>query len=384
MVSDKEKYEALSCILKSKAFAKSTTANNLLRFLVKSTIERKEVSATTIGIELFGSKYDSEKSDVNIRVNISHLRKRLKLYYETEGLNDKLIISIDVGQYKVSFDYPKSINNRFKVRVGVGGFFAVILLVLFLLVDKRKESVWNHLLSNKLETTLYLGDVFGYSGPTIFGTKGWHRDSRINSADDFYAEVKKNPQKYEQLEVGSFSYVVFENSYNIKPFTHFFTKNNYNFSIRPTSGFQTRSIKDQNLIYAGPLFVKNDFVDLFNNLSRSVNLEVDQEVSWSYLFKYNDTDNHEKVINLNAGGGTTGEYAIASAFNGPNNTRHHMFFSNHGMGLNAVVEYFTNPDSLCAFSTRYLNKDDEFVALYYVRGKDRTNLSMDLVYIGGS
>ena len=58
-----------------------------------------------------------------------------------------------------------------------------------------------------------------------------------------------------------------------------------------------------------------------------------------------------KKININALAHNE-EYAIASAFNGPNNSRHYIFFSNHGMGLTAVVEYFTRQKSLDEFARK--------------------------------
>ena len=78
MFSEKEKYETLERILKSKTFRKTTTSSVLLKLLVESTIQRRELNAFTIGLELFGEKCDQEKIEVNARVNIYHLRKKLK------------------------------------------------------------------------------------------------------------------------------------------------------------------------------------------------------------------------------------------------------------------------------------------------------------------
>lgn len=379
MFDQKTINEALEQVLKSNTFSKATTTCILLKFLVESTLQEKEISAITIGIELFGKKYDPEKSDVNIRVNISHLRKRLKQYYEEEGKNDSVIISIEPGQYKASFTQKESLQKRKREPFIAAGAMLILTFALILFNQYRKplDRVWKPAIDNKLETTLYLGDVFGYSGPTAFGRKGWHRDSKINSADEFYEMTKTEPEKYADLVPGEFSYVVFENAFNIKPFAQYFTKSDYDFSIRPVADFKIRSIKDRNTIYAGPLFIQSPFNGLFNQLAKKVSLKFEPDGYGQYSL-LTDEKEGPKLINMNSRS-HEGEYALAASFNGPNNTRHSMFFSNHGMGLTAVVEYFTNVDSLHSFSKRYLQENDEFVCLFFVKGKERTSVSMEMV-----
>lgn len=379
MVTDQQKRQALSNVLKSNTFSKSTTTNALLRLLVETSIAQKEISTVTIGMELFGKKYDPEKNDVNIRVNISHLRKRLKLYYETEGTQDPVCITIAPGQYLATFDKRAS-NRRFPFyKAAIVPLALLIIGTICFLQFKSHDSVWQPLFENKKETTLYLGDVFGYRGPTVLGGGGWHRDARINSKEEFYQIVKENPQKYAELEPAPYTYVVFENSAIIQPFTRHFTQNNHDFSIRPSSVYSTKLIKDQNVIYMGPMYVQPLIVELFNEFARNTVLEVQTMPKRQLLYIY-QTDTDTSIIDLNSSGAEN-EYAIAAAFNGPNNTRHHMFFSNHGMGLSALMDYYTNADSLNAFSKRHLQGSKEFIALYYVKGQDRTNVTMELIQL---
>ncbi|MWW24167.1 hypothetical protein [Algibacter lectus] len=381
MFNQSEIINALTKVLESKTFSKSTTTNVLLKLLVESTIEGHTITAYTVGLELFGKRYDPKKSDVNIRVNISHLRKRLKRYYEEEGVYDPIVISIKPGQYNTTFSAREEKKNNSLKRKKIVGFifsFVVFTAVAFFLL-KPSNKVWKPMFDNGFETTLYLGDVFGYSGSTIFNNTGWHRDSKINSVEAFLEHTKKNPERFESLIPSEFSYIVFENAFNIKPFTQFFTKNNYNFSIRPISNFKTRSIKDRNTIYAGPLFTQSSFNELFNDFSYNVSLEVKKEESNHYSFNYTNEEGENKIIKINSRD-SEGEYAIASGFNGPNNSRHYIFFSNHGMGLTSVIEYFTDIDSVQEFSDAYLSASNEFIAIFFVKGKDRTSLSMELVF----
>ncbi|WP_042496406.1 hypothetical protein [Algibacter lectus] len=99
-----------------------------------------------------------------------------------------------------------------------------------------------------------------------------------------------------------------------------------------------------------------------------------------YSFNYTNEEGENKIIKINSRD-SEGEYAIASGFNGPNNSRHYIFFSNHGMGLTSVIEYFTDIDSVQEFSDAYLSTSNEFIAIFFVKGKDRTSLSMELVFL---
>lgn len=381
MLDTKEINDALERVLKSATFRKASTTRVLLMFLVKSTIDNKEISATTIGLELFGKKYDPEKSDVNIRVNVSHLRKRLKQYYTEEGANDPIVISIEPGQYNATFtaslmDERKKSNKR----ILMASFIILVALLgaLLLFLPKKNNPIWTPMFDDGLETTLFLGDVFGYRGPTIFGNPGWHRDSRINSTDEFYARAKKEPEEFAKYMPGKYSYVVFDNSYNIKPFTQYFTNKDYDFSLRPTADFTVRSIKDQNTIFAGPMYVQTVFTELFNNFSNNLVLKENDTQENQFSLYYSSIEKQQESFSLTSKS-IDGEYAIASAFNGPNNSRHYLFFSNHGMGLTAVVEHFTNDEAIQDFSDSYLSKSDEFIAVFYVQGKDRTSISMEMV-----
>ncbi|RED95987.1 hypothetical protein [Marinoscillum furvescens] len=382
MISSQQKTEALQRILDSKTFKKATTTHVLLKLLADATLSDKELTTVTIGMELFGKKYDPEKSDVNIRVNISHLRKRLKKYYADEGQSDPIIVSIAPGQYQVSFTKKKS-EDPVKSRYALPIVTAIALLAIAAATyfyTRPSDAVWTSLINNQKETALYIGDVFGYRGPGAFGAYEWHRDARINSTEEFYELVNTNPEVYGELKPGGYSYVVFENSAIVKPFTRYFTKRDYDFSLRPSSGFTTKLIREQNTIYTGPVYIQMQFVEVFNQLSKNIHLEVQMMPERLFAISYTGDDGEPKRIDLNSTTGSS-EYALIGGFDGPNNTRHYMFFSNHGMGLTSLVDYFTNEDSLAVFSERHLEESSEFVAVYYVEGQNRTNMHMELRFL---
>ena len=94
----------LQKIITSRHFNKSKVSCELLEYLVHASIENKNPKEYTIGIELFGRKYeDKAKQDSNIRVYIHNMRKKLQNYYEDEGSKDAVIFVVERGKYKILF-----------------------------------------------------------------------------------------------------------------------------------------------------------------------------------------------------------------------------------------------------------------------------------------
>ncbi|MGO9097399.1 MAG: tetratricopeptide repeat protein [Bryobacteraceae bacterium] len=73
-----------------------------LRFVVEETLEGRvgEIKESVVAIHVFGrsSDFDSH-SDSVVRVQATHLRKRLREYYRVEGQHDGLVIELPPGAY---------------------------------------------------------------------------------------------------------------------------------------------------------------------------------------------------------------------------------------------------------------------------------------------
>lgn len=378
MPSQKEIQETLHRILISKTFSRATTTNVLLKYLVESTLQNEEINALVIGEKLYGDRYDPEQSEANVRVKISHLRKRLAKYYEEEGKEETLKMVIKPGQYSVTFSaINQKKKNWLKVIVAVTSILSLVFV--FFLSLNNKDKVWQEFFENNMPNTLYLCDVFVYHGPNNFGHNGWHRDARINSPEEFYEMINQNPDNHKQYHPSNLNFINFENTYVIKPLTYYFALNDTSFSLRSVSDFNTKTIKEQNTIYTGNFLAQTSISDLFNEFSKRMHIDYLSVNNKDYLHLNINNAKKDSIIDIGAKK-TDGEYALASSFNGPNNTKHIMFFSNHGLGLNALVDYFTNEDTLKDFSKNHIKKSDEFIALFFVKGKERTNIAMKLVY----
>ncbi|HET8580028.1 MAG TPA: DPP IV N-terminal domain-containing protein, partial [Nitrospiraceae bacterium] len=99
--------QELDRILASPAFANSPRMSRFLRFVVEETIEGRSdgIKEYAIALEVFqkSQNYDPQ-ADSTVRTEASKLRSRLGRYYEAEGRDDAVIISIPKGGYVPVFE----------------------------------------------------------------------------------------------------------------------------------------------------------------------------------------------------------------------------------------------------------------------------------------
>lgn len=101
-VSPEATREQLGKILKSERFALSARLSSLLTFVVNEYLEGNEATLkeTVIATQLFGrpAEYDPQRDSI-VRTNVNRLRAELAAYYEGEGTNDGLVITLPKGRY---------------------------------------------------------------------------------------------------------------------------------------------------------------------------------------------------------------------------------------------------------------------------------------------
>jgi hypothetical protein len=98
--------ESLAAILASAEFRASKRSQEFLRFVVEQSLAGRaaEVKERTVGVEVFGRtpSYDTNEDGI-VRIKASEVRRRLGLYYASEGKLDKLRIELPVGGYAPHF-----------------------------------------------------------------------------------------------------------------------------------------------------------------------------------------------------------------------------------------------------------------------------------------
>jgi len=97
---------ALDRVLQSQGFRASRRSQDFLRYVVERTLDGQSdtLKERTIGIDVFGrlSGYDPS-DDATVRVKAGEVRKRLGLYYATEGHADEIRIEMPAGTYVPEF-----------------------------------------------------------------------------------------------------------------------------------------------------------------------------------------------------------------------------------------------------------------------------------------
>ena len=97
---------ALNQVLQSQGFRSSRRSQDFLRYVVERTLEGQAdaLKERTIGIDVFGrsSSYDPS-DDATVRVKAGEVRKRLGLYYASEGRVDEIRIDLPHGAYVPEF-----------------------------------------------------------------------------------------------------------------------------------------------------------------------------------------------------------------------------------------------------------------------------------------
>lgn len=94
-------------VLASSAFRNSSALRRLLEYLSHRTLsgDSNDIKEYRIGVEALGrpASYDP-RSDPSVRVQVGRLRTRLSEYYQEEGAEDPIIISVPKGGFTVVFD----------------------------------------------------------------------------------------------------------------------------------------------------------------------------------------------------------------------------------------------------------------------------------------
>src|SRR6266853_4766843 len=97
---------ALDRVLHSQGFRASRRSQDFLRYVVERTLDGQAdtLKERTIGTDVFGrlSGYDPS-DDATVRVKAGAVRKRLGLYYATEGHADEIRIEMPAGTYVPEF-----------------------------------------------------------------------------------------------------------------------------------------------------------------------------------------------------------------------------------------------------------------------------------------
>jgi hypothetical protein len=96
----------LKSVCASRQFARSARLREFLHFMVQKRLkgEIESLKEYAIGVDVFGKKetFDQRK-DAIVRVQANRLRRKLKLYYATEGVSNLIRLTVPTGGFVPSF-----------------------------------------------------------------------------------------------------------------------------------------------------------------------------------------------------------------------------------------------------------------------------------------
>jgi Malectin domain len=104
----------LETVLASRIIARSPNLVKMLRYIGMKYLEGQEdaIKEYSIGVEALGRPPDFDpKEDSVVRVEAHRLREKLKQYYEIEGTDHPLVISLQVGHYILQFHHRSEGDN---------------------------------------------------------------------------------------------------------------------------------------------------------------------------------------------------------------------------------------------------------------------------------
>jgi hypothetical protein len=96
----------LETVLASELFSRSPNLAKMLRYIGLKYLEGQQdsIKEYNIGVEALGRRPDFDpKKDSIVRVEALRLRQKLRQYYENEGADHPVVISLQVGQYVPQF-----------------------------------------------------------------------------------------------------------------------------------------------------------------------------------------------------------------------------------------------------------------------------------------
>lgn len=273
MISKRKVNLALEKLLNSEQFASSDFDKNFLKYLATKSLEGKTPKETTIAIELFNKDASFDpSSDSIVRTHMHSLRKKLHVYYLTEGQYDPIRIEIPKGKYKIEFAGNKTNKNtpsssqRPVVWATLISFVICAAVFIFLYLSgslptvishetqsNYSGSMWDDLFASDLPTQIVLGDYFIFVEEN-YGNDGHHRirSGSINSTEELMQYYEKYPQYRERflnitqtyidlsvVEAGFAVFRFFDDSRHLKQ----------SFASRLSAD----EVEHQNIIFVGPL-----------------------------------------------------------------------------------------------------------------------------------
>lgn len=371
---------ALNEILNSNTFLKSEHSKQLLKYLTRATLEKQIIKEYTIANEIF-----NKESDSGVRAYVLNLRRKLDEYYEKEGADSDLILTIPKGQYYIKFiKREKRVDKSVKVTLSrilkskyfyiITGCIVVSLIVLIFLYQRHfkieNSLVWNGILNSKEPVLLVMGDNYFYGSKVLTGGRGVMRDFFINSDAEFDSVLLSNPGLKDSAYKINWSYMTKQVGFFLFEILPYFKTTNNRLTV--SSEITYDEIRQNNILYFGKyntIGILKNFVNNYYNITRNpaeISFYLEDTVIKRSLF----IDNFRKE-----------DYTIVLKFKTPYQKIIMFFLSADDPGNNATLNYFLKYKNLEVFEStlKLSRKENFFSAFFKVNAFNRTDFSIEFI-----
>jgi hypothetical protein len=371
----------LEKIAGSQVFSKSPVNRELLKYLTHCSLKGDKPKEFQIASDVFGKKFDADK-EVNVRVYIHNLRKKLTEYYLYDGQDDELVFELPKGQYGVNFKHSpvKSLKKkvyRFSPMLFVASLIVLLGLLLFHVLfplNQVKIGFWNDFLSNGFPTRMVLGDHYFFRGDLPSGKTVTVRDNRINSDTDFDEYLKQHPELMEQMEKTSLTYINNQAPLGLFYLMQLFGSGDFELEMDYSSRTNVDDFRKRNLLFIGSFKTLQQLKNTVEKLGLVYQIE-------ETLLEYQTLDS-SLVFDNRSTPYLSYEHATVAHFAVPDGRRVLFFLCDQDIGNMALIKFFTDPTRMKAFSKKLdeLNTTN-FKAVFEVKGENRTDFDISMIRI---
>ena len=386
-VDKNKKLALLEKILSSKYFHDSEILKELLHYLVEQALNGITPKEITVAQELYKNKSFDPAVDSYVRSNVYKLRKKLEVFYENEGVDEKLRLVIPKGSYHVEF-----IHRHVKKKSPFQPLYVPVIIltiaVMFLsakLADQKRgfssrmnvHQFWQDVSKNEKPTCFVISDIvmYGEYDPELERER-WILDTAVFTPSDVDTLMASLPDR--QIASLEFSFVHMSNVPNFMQVAPLFAFNGQDNYFKWSSEIAWQDITQNNIVYIGDIRSLHKLQVLFDHLH--VKVQAPFTLSW-----INDNGDTLGVYDFERTEEYRETYAAIVKIPGPNNNSILLFIGNDYPARIFTIDQFTTAafldDFYKAFEAQHKRKPDFFELILKVRGFKRTGYNSEILFM---
>ncbi len=380
MADHKKIARYLELIQKSQCFSKSNVNRELLRYLVDATIKGENPKEFQIAHEVFGKNINQDK-DLNIRVYILNLRKKLEEYYEREGKNDEIRFAIPKGKYivQIKANYYKIYSKKlFRIAPFLLAISILILALTYFLYQHRKSpeaarlSFWKELTNSNYPVLLILGDHYFFRMNKKNEISGTMRINNINSDNDLDQYITENPELINQIEKTDQTYINIQAPFGMYKIMNILGGGLANINMMYSSQLRWDDLPGNHVIFIGSYKTMN----LLKPVNEKIGIHYDIRRG---LLNYSVSDSVFKFDN-HSQDNLTYEYASFVHFATADGRKIIFFMCDSDVGNIATLKLLTEKEGLLQLDKMVESTGNgNYKAVFEVKGRDRTDFETNLL-----